>query len=60
MDSECVSNMVSRRRLRWFGHVERNNADDWVSACRKLEVAMKGKEVEEEVENRGRSVWQMT
>ena len=33
-----VSSMMSRRRLRWFGHVERKNADDWVSACRKLEV----------------------
>jgi len=29
---------VSSRRLRWFDHVERKNADDWVSACRKLEV----------------------
>ena len=32
-----VSSMVSRGRLRWFGHVERKNVDDWVSACRKLE-----------------------
>src|SRR2546425_5281470 len=29
---------VSRGRLRWYGHVERKNADDWVSKCRKLEV----------------------
>ena len=36
-----VSSMVSRGRLRWFGHVERKNADDWVSACRKLEVTGK-------------------
>ena len=25
--------------LRWFGHVERKEVDDWVSACRNLEVA---------------------
>ena len=28
-----------RGRLRWFGHVERKEVDDWVSACRNLEVA---------------------
>ena len=27
------------RRLRWSGHVERKEMDDWVSACRNLEVA---------------------
>ena len=26
-------------RLRWFGHVERKEVDDWVSACRNLQVA---------------------
>ena len=40
--------MVRRRgRLRWFGHVERKEVDDWVreevddwvSACRNLKVA---------------------
>ena len=34
-----VSTMVTRSRLRWFGHVERKDADDWVSACRKMVVA---------------------
>src|SRR5271170_7266194 len=29
---------MRRGRLRWFGHVERKAADDWVSACRKMEV----------------------
>ena len=24
--------------MRWFGHVERKNADDWVSGCRGLVV----------------------
>ena len=25
--------------MRWFGHLERRSVDDWVSACRKVEVA---------------------
>ena len=25
-------------RLRWFGHLERKSGDDWVSACRNVEV----------------------
>src|SRR6059036_3959364 len=35
---ESVDRVVSRGRLRWYGHVERKNADDWVSKCRNLEV----------------------
>ena len=35
---ESVDRVVSRGRLRWYGHVERKNADDWVSKFRKLEV----------------------
>src|SRR5437867_543084 len=35
---ESVDRVVSRGRLRWFGHVERMVADDWVSKCRHLEV----------------------
>ena len=30
---------MRRGRLRCFGHVERKEVDDWVSACRNLEVA---------------------
>ena len=30
---------MRRGRLRWLGHVERKAVDDWVSACRNLEVA---------------------
>jgi hypothetical protein len=33
-----VEDVVRRGRLRWFGHLERKSAEDWVSACRKLEV----------------------
>src|SRR3989441_348481 len=35
---ESVDRVVSRDRLRWYGHVERKNADDWVYTCRILEV----------------------
>src|SRR2546425_2351921 len=35
---ESVERVVSRGRLRWYGHVERKNADDWVSTCRNLEI----------------------
>ena len=30
---------MRRGRLTWLGHVERKEMDDWVSACRNLEVA---------------------
>ena len=30
--------VVATGRLRWYGHVERKNADDWVYKCRNLEV----------------------
>ena len=35
---ENVAEVVRRSRLRWFGHVERKDKDDWVSACRYLNV----------------------
>ena len=35
---EGVVEVMRRGRLRWFGHVERKGVDDWVSACRNLEV----------------------
>ena len=46
-----VSSRVRQGRLRWFGHVERKDADDWVSACRKLEVTG------ERGRGRGRKTW---
>ena len=36
---EGVVEVMRRGRLRWFGHVEQKEVDDWVSACRNLEVA---------------------
>src|SRR5664279_4197448 len=38
LDVEAVSDVVRRGRLRWFGHLERKSHDDWMSACRDLEV----------------------
>ena len=35
---ESLDRVVSRGRLRWYGHVERKNADDWVNKCTDLEV----------------------
>ena len=35
---DSVSDVLRRNRLRWFGHVERKNDDDWVKACQRLEV----------------------
>ena len=36
---QSVADVVRRSRLRLFGHLERRSVDDWVSACRKMEVA---------------------
>src|SRR5437867_10016948 len=33
-----VDRVVRRGRLKWSGHVERKEADDWVSKCRNLEM----------------------
>ena len=36
--TDDVGDIVRRGRLRWFGHVERKDEEDWVSKCRYLEV----------------------
>ena len=38
LEMESVSDVVRRGRLRWFGHVESKEPDDWVSACRSMVV----------------------
>ena len=48
---QSVAEVVRRGILRWFGHVERKSADDWVSACRNVVVAgVRGA-------GRGRKTW---
>ena len=36
---QSVADMVRHGRSRWFGHLECRGVDDWVPACRKVEVA---------------------
>ena len=36
---QSMAKVVRCGRLRWFGHVECKNGDDWVSACRNVVVA---------------------
>jgi len=36
---ESIADILSMNRLRWFGHVERMDAENWVSACREVKVA---------------------
>ena len=41
---ESVSDVVRHGRLRWFGHIERKEPDDWVSTCRSMVVkSVKGR-----------------
>ena len=47
-----VTDVVRRGRLRWFGHVERKENEEWVSACRNMEV------VGRKGIGRGRKTWQ--
>jgi len=35
---EEVSEVVHRGRLRWYGHLQRKDANDWVSKCKDLAV----------------------
>ena len=46
-----VDRVVRRSRLIWFGHVERKEADYWVSKCRNLEVVGGTRK------GRGRKTW---
>ena len=49
---ECVTEVVRRSRLRWFGHLERMVRDKWATDCRDFKVEGKGGR------GRGRKTWQ--
>ena len=50
-DWVSVCDRVRQGRLRWFGHVERKDQRDWVSACRDMSVTgQRGR-------GRGRKTW---
>ena len=36
LDIEDVADVIRKSRLRWFGHSERKEKADWVSACRNM------------------------
>jgi len=38
LNLEEIGVVLRRRRLRWFGHVERKDEKDWVKMCSHLEV----------------------
>ena len=42
LDIEDVADVVRKSRLGWFGHLERKNEEDWVSACRNMAVPLPG------------------
>ena len=55
---QSVAGVVRQSRLRWFGQVEHKNGDDWVSACRKVEV-VEARDVREGKGRLGMNVWRM-
>ena len=38
LEIEDVADVVRKSRLGWFGHLERKDEGDWVSACRNMVV----------------------
>ena len=38
LELEPVSLMIKKSRLRWFGHVEQKDDNDWVKCCMTWEV----------------------
>ena len=38
LNVEAVTDVVRQRRLRWFGHLEHTDGNDWVSSCRSFEA----------------------
>ena len=38
LEIEGVAHVIRKSRLGWFGHLERTDAGDWVSACRNVAI----------------------
>jgi len=38
LEIEDIADVVRKIKLRWFGHLERKDARDWVSACRNMAI----------------------
>ena len=38
LEIEDVADVVRKSRLEWYGHLERKDAGDWVSACRNTAI----------------------
>ena len=51
LDIQSVADVVRCGRLRWFVHMEHYNVDDWVSACKSVEVTGL------KCRGRGRKIW---
>ena len=58
LDIQSVADVVRCDRLRWFGHLKCRSGDDWVSACRKVEVA--GVRCRGGMGRLGENAWMMT
>ena len=41
MDIEDVADVTRKSRLGWFGHLERKDEGEWVSACRNMVIVGK-------------------
>ena len=48
----AVTEVVRQGRLRWFGHLERKDGEEWVSACRSITVTG------EKTRGRSRKTWE--
>ena len=38
VEEAAKARLAGHGRLRWFGHLEHGSGDNWVSACRNVEV----------------------
>ena len=51
LNVEAITDVARQGRLRWFGHLERKDSNDWVSSCRNFEV------VGAKCQGRSRKTW---